>query len=52
MNGLNMASLTVRICKDGSESYRILIRKKGLYMCKTFKCRKLAVIWIIKNDPN
>jgi hypothetical protein len=46
-----MASITVRICKDGTESYRVLIRKKGVYKCKTFKCKKAAIVWSLQNDP-
>jgi hypothetical protein len=46
-----MASITVRMCKDGTPSFRVLIRKKGVYKCKTFKGRKIAVLWSIQNEP-
>jgi hypothetical protein len=45
-----MASITERICKDGTPSFRVLIRKKGIYLCKTFKTYNEAAGWVIKNE--
>jgi hypothetical protein len=46
-----MASITRRVCKDGTDSYRVLIRRKSVYLCKTFKSLKIAKLWMIKNEP-
>jgi hypothetical protein len=46
-----MASITIRTCQDGTDSYRVLIRKKGVRMCKTFKKKLIALAWAKKNDP-
>jgi hypothetical protein len=46
-----MASVTKRIRLDGGVSYRVLIRRKGIYKCKTFHTVKDATIWITENEP-
>lgn len=46
-----MASITVRICKDGTPSFRVLIRRKGVYICKTFKTKGSAIFWSMKHEP-
>lgn len=47
-----MATITIRICKDGTKRYRVLIRKKKYpRMCKTFADLKTAKKWAAIHDP-
>jgi hypothetical protein len=46
-----MASITERIRLYGGTSYRVLIRKKGVYLCKTFHTKKEAILWVTINEP-
>lgn len=51
--GFIMASIFSRVNKNGSTSYRVLIRRKNVpLLCLTFSSEKEAVQWAKENELN